>query len=158
MSDDGSEELPQKFEREWPEFLDEIRVALPGVQLLFGFLLAAPFSAHFDHVTGTIQDVFLVCFLATSASCIFLIAPSVYHRLHWRRDVRDKEQMLRTCNRLAIIGGVLLAVAMVCAVWVVTSIVSTPTRALLVAGGAGGLIAALWFGLPLSRRQRERRG
>jgi len=157
MSDDGREELPQKFEREWPEFLDEIRVALPGVQLLFGFLLAAPFSAHFDQVTGRIQDVFVVCFLATAASCIFLIAPSVYHRLHWRRDVRDKEQMLRTCNRLAIVGGVLLAVAMTSAVYVVTSIISTPPRALAVSGAAGALIAALWFVLPLGRRVREKR-
>jgi hypothetical protein len=160
MSDDGDGgggELPKKFEREWPEFLDEIRVALPGVQLLFGFLLAAPFSSHFDQVTGRIQDVFLICFLATTASCIFLIAPSVYHRLHWRRDVRDKEQMLRTCNRLAIIGGALLAVAMACAVWVVTSIVSTPPRALFVSGATGLLIVALWFALPLSRRQREKR-
>ena len=152
MSDDGSDELPKKFEREWPEFLDEIRVALPGVQLLFGFLLAAPFSSHFDQVTGAIQNVFLVCFLATAASCIFLIAPSVYHRLHWRRDVRDKEQMLRTCNRLAIIGGVLLAVAMTSAVYVVTSIISTPPRALAVSGGSAGLILTLWFALPLRRR------
>ena len=157
MSDDAAGDLPQKFEREWPEFLDEVRVALPGVQLLFGFLLAAPFSAHFDHVTGAIQDGFLVCFLATSASCIFLIAPSVYHRLHWRRDVQDKEQMLRTCNRLAIIGGVLLAIAMVTAVWVVTSIVSTPTRGLGISIGSAVLIGALWFALPLTRRQREKR-
>lgn len=149
-------EPPRTFEREWPEFLDEIRVALPGVQLLFGFLLAAPFSSHFEGVTGAVQDVFIVCFLATAASCIFLIAPSVYHRLHWRRDVRDKEQMLRTCNRLAIIGGVLLAVAMITAVYVVTSIVSTPPRALAVSGVAGLLITALWFGLPLGRRRRER--
>jgi hypothetical protein len=152
----GGEDLPRKFEREWPEFLDEIRVALPGVQLLFGFLLAAPFSAHFDQVTGTVQDVFLVCFLATAASCIFLIAPSVYHRLHWRHDVRDKEQMLSTCNRLAIIGGVLLAVAMTTAVFVVTSIISTPARALAMSGAAGLIIALLWFALPLSRRQRDK--
>ncbi len=160
MSDgvDGHDDLPRKFEREWPEFLDEIRVALPGVQLLFGFLLAAPFSSHFDAVTGTIQDVFLICFLATAASCIFLIAPSVYHRLHWRRDVRDKEQMLRTCNRLAIVGGFLLAVAMITAVYVVAAIITTSTRAVIVSAVAGLFIAALWFGLPLSRRQRERRG
>ena len=125
-SDEDNRELPPSFEREWPEFLDEIRVALPGVQLLFGFLLAAPFSSRFGAVNGTLQNVFFVCFLATAASCIFLIAPSVYHRLHWRRDVRDKEQMLRTCNRLAIIGGVLLAIAMVAAVYVVTAIVATP--------------------------------
>ncbi|HEY1586633.1 MAG TPA: DUF6328 family protein [Polyangia bacterium] len=153
---DKEQPLGPNFGREWPEFLDEIRVALPGVQLLFGFLLAAPFSTHFVAVTGTIQDVFLVCFLATAASCIFLIAPSVYHRLHWRRDVHDKEQMLRTCNRLAIIGGVLLAIAMVAAIYVVTAIVATPLRALIVTSGSGVLITLLWFSLPLGRRNRER--
>jgi len=149
-----ADELPPSFEREWPEFLDEIRVALPGVQLLFGFLLAAPFSSRFDAVTGAVHDMFGVCFLATAASCIFLIAPSVYHRLHWRRDVRDKEQMLRTCNLLAIIGGVLLAVAMTSGVYVVTSLITTPTRALVATVIAGFLIAALWFALPLGRRTR----
>ncbi|HEY2746853.1 MAG TPA: DUF6328 family protein [Polyangia bacterium] len=151
------ETLAPSFGREWPEFLDELRIALPGVQLLFGFLLAAPFSTRFDHVTGLIQDVFLVCFLATTASCIFLIAPSVYHRLHWRRDVHDKEQMLRTCNLLAIIGGILLAIAMVAAVYVVTAIIATPPRALLVTAGAAMLIVLLWFALPLGRRRVDRR-
>ncbi|MGZ3430052.1 MAG: DUF6328 family protein [Polyangia bacterium] len=151
-------DLPHGFEREWPEFLDEVRIALPGVQLLFGFLLAAPFSTHFESVTGLVQDVYLVCFLATAAACIFLIAPSVYHRLHWRRDVRDKEQMLHTCNRLAIIGVALLAIAMTTAVFVVTSIVTTPLRALVVSGVAGLLITWLWFALPIGRRRVERRG
>jgi len=154
---DGDHDLPKSFEREWPEFLDEIRVALPGVQLLFGFLLAAPFTSRFDAVTGTVQDMFLACFLATTASCIFLIAPTVYHRLHWRRDVRDKEQMLRTCNQLAIIGGVLLAIAMTTAVYVVTSLMAAPPRAILVSVLAGLLIVALWFVLPLGRRRREQR-
>jgi hypothetical protein len=153
----GARDLPRSFEREWPEFLDEIRVALPGVQLLFGFLLAAPFTSQFRAVTGIVQEVYLVCFLATAAACIFLIAPSVYHRLHWRRDVLDKEQMLRTCNRLAIIGGALLAVAMTSAVYVVTAIAWTPMRALVASGAAGVLIAALWFALPLGRRRVERR-
>ena len=150
----GDDELPRSFEREWPEFLDEIRVALPGVQLLFGFLLAAPFTSRFDAVTGAVHYMFAACFLATAASCIFLIAPSVYHRLHWRHDVRDKEQMLRTCNLLAIIGGVLLAIAMTTGVYVVTSLITTPARALIATIIAGALIAALWFALPLARRQR----
>jgi hypothetical protein len=153
----GSDDLPRAFEREWPEFLDEIRVALPGVQLLFGFLLAAPFSAHFEHVTGVVHHVYLVCFLATAAACIFLIAPSVYHRLHWRRDVRDKEQMLRTCNRLAIVGGVLLAIAMTTAIFVVTSMVCTTPIALVISGVAGLLTSWLWFGLPIARRRIEKK-
>ena len=153
----GPDDLPRGFEREWPEFLDEIRVALPGVQLLFGFLLAAPFSSHFESVTGLVRTVYLVCFLATAASCIFLIAPSVYHRLHWRRDVRDKEQMLLTCNQLAITGGVLLAIAMTTAIFVVISIIATPLRALLVSGVAGILIMSLWFVLPFARRRVEQK-
>jgi len=149
--------LSHGFDREWPEFLNEIRVVLPGVQLLFGFLLAAPFSDRFIAVEHSVQTIYLGCFLATATSCAFLIAPSVYHRLHWRRDVRDKEEMLRTCNRLAIIGEVLLAVAMTSAVYVVTSLVAGPTGALCVGAGAGLVIAILWFVLPLGRRQVDKR-
>ena len=154
---DGSDDLPRSFEREWPEVLDEIRVVLPGVQLLFGFLLAAPFTSQFRAITGAVHAAFLVCFLTTAASCIFLIAPSVYHRLHWRRDVRDKEQMLRACNRLAIAGGALLAIAMTAAVYVVTSIAATPASALASSAAAGLLITLLWFALPLARRQADRK-
>jgi adenosylcobinamide amidohydrolase len=150
-------ELPPSFEREWPEFLDEIRVVLPGVQILFGFLLAAPFSSHFEMVIGRAHKAYVLCFLTTAAASIFLIAPSVYHRLHWRRDVRDKEQMLGTCNLLAIIGGLLLAIAMASAVYVVTSVVTSGWFTNLMSAATTLLIAILWFGLPLLRRQAERR-
>src|SRR5512143_729229 len=106
--------------REWSEILNEIRVALPGVQLLFGFLLAAPFTDAFGATSELIRYGYFTCFLTTTASCAFLISPSVYHRLHWRRDVRDKELMLRTCNRLAIAGVTLLALAMTSAVYVLS--------------------------------------
>jgi hypothetical protein len=149
--------LSHGFDREWPEFLNEIRVVLPGVQLLFGFLLAAPFSDRFIAVGNAVQTIYLGCFLATAISCAFLIAPSVYHRLHWRRDVRDKEQMLRTCNRLAIIGEALLAIAMTAAVYIVTSLISGPRGALCVGAGTGLVVATLWFVLPLARRQVERK-
>ncbi len=150
-------DLTPSFEREWPEFLNELRVALPGVQMLFGFLLAAPFSTHFEAVNGRAHHAYVICFLTTAAACIFLIAPSVYHRLHWRRDVRDKEQMLRTCNRLAIVGGVLLAVAMSTAVYVVMSVAARGLFANVMTASAASLIVALWFGLPLARRRVERR-
>ncbi|HZL20171.1 MAG TPA: DUF6328 family protein [Polyangia bacterium] len=149
--------LSHGVDREWPEFLNEIRVVLPGVQLLFGFLLAAPFSDRFVEVGNAVQTIYLGCFLATATSCAFLIAPSVYHRLHWRRDVRDKEEMLRTCNRLAIVGEVLLALAMTSAVYVVTSLVSGPRGALCVSAGAGLVITTLWFVLPLARRRVEKK-
>src|SRR5215813_7646920 len=128
-----------QFEREWTEILNEVRVALPGVQLLFGFLLAVPFTESFRRVGEALRYGYFISFLCTTASCAFLIAPSVYHRLHWRRDVVDKELMLRSCNRLAILGVVFLFLAMTSAVYIVSVV-----------------IAALWFALPLLRRGAER--
>ncbi|HUM11143.1 MAG TPA: DUF6328 family protein [Myxococcaceae bacterium] len=145
-----------EFAREWGEILNEIRVALPGVQLLFGFLLAAPFSDAFRAMSGLIRYGYFFCFLTTTASCAFLIAPSVYHRLHWRRDVRDKELMLRTCNQLAIAGVVLLALAMTSAVYVLSVAIAGRSVAVPISIAAGLLFGALWFALPLLRRSAER--
>ncbi len=145
-----------EFAREWGEILNEIRVALPGVQLLFGFLLAAPFTDAFRAMSGLIRYGYFFCFLTTTASCAFLIGPSVYHRLHWRRDVRDKELMLRTCNRLAIAGVVLLALAMTSAVYVLSVAIAGRSVAVPISIAAGLLFGALWFGLPLLRRSAER--
>jgi hypothetical protein len=150
----ASYEIPE-FEREWTEFLNEVRTALPGVQLLFGFLLAVPFSTGFSAVAAAVHVVYLVCFLTTTGASAFLIAPSVYHRLHWRRDVRDKDEMLKTCNQLAIIGSALLAVSMTSAVFCVLWLVYPHALALAVTAIAAVAFVWLWFGLPLRRRRRE---
>lgn len=145
------------FEREWIEILNEIRVMLPGVQLLFAFLLTAPFSDAFRAMREAIRYGYFACFLTTTASCAFLIAPSVYHRLHWRRDVQDKELMLRTCNRLAIAGVVLLAFAMTSAVYLIGMAIAGRHTAIGVGAAAAVLFASLWFALPLLRRKAELR-
>ena len=151
--------MPEKhqgdFAHEWVEFLNEVRVALPGVQILFAFLLSVPFSDRFSHLGPLVRYVYMVSFLCTTGASAFLIAPSVYHRLHWRRDVGDKEQMFRTCNRLAIAGVTLLAVAMSAAVFLPAFIIFGTLAAAVTASVVGGLIAWLWFGLPLTRRLRE---
>jgi len=145
------------FDREWTEILTEVRVALPGVQLLFGFLLAAPFTDGFHQLHGPLRDSYFACFLFTTGSCAFLIAPSVYHRLHWRRDVVDKELMLRTCNLLAIVGIVLLALAMTSAVYVISATIGGRDLAMAVTVASAVLFGLLWFALPLLRRKAEHR-
>jgi hypothetical protein len=149
--------VDREFRDEWIEFLNELRSLTPGVQLLFAFLVTAPFTDRFSHMPHHVRVVYFVCFITTTAACAFLIAPSVYHRLHWRRDVMDKEQMFQTCNRLAIYGGVLLATSMTGAVFVLTNLIFEAWIAIVATAGAGLLFGWLWFGLPLSRRGRERR-
>jgi SNF family Na+-dependent transporter len=149
-------EPEKRFEQEWGTFLNEVRTALPGVQLLFGFLITMPFYGRFQELTGGARLLFFGCFLTTAASTAFLIAPTVYHRLHWRRDVQDKEEMFRTCNLLALIGEVLLAVAMSSALFMTSYFFIDRTLAWIAMVVVLPSFGWLWFGLPLARRQRER--
>jgi hypothetical protein len=143
----------EDLNRELIELLNELRVALPGVQVLFAFLLAVPFANGWRRVTDFQRDVFFVAFLCTAAATILLIAPSAYHRLRWREH--DKERLLETSNRLTIAGMVFLALAMITVVLLITDLLFSFWWAIL----ATGLIALgfgwFWYGLPLSRRARD---
>src|SRR5215210_2270261 len=92
----------QRVNRELIELLNELRVALPGVQVLFAFLLAVPFANGWRNVDGAEKAAFFVSFLATTVSSALLIAPSAFHRIQWRE--KDKEHLLWISNRLAIAG------------------------------------------------------
>ena len=116
----SGEDRNERRARELAELLQELRVMLPGVQVLFAFLLTVPFSARFGDVTPLQQAVFFGTLLCTALSTGLLLAPSAHHRLLWRRQAR--EHRLRVANRLAIVGMVLLVVAMVGAMFVITDI------------------------------------
>lgn len=88
----------QRRNRELIELLNELRVALPGVQVLFAFLLAVPFQKRFPDLAHRDRVVFYLALLATALSSALMIAPSSYHRLRWR--LRDKEKLLETSNRV----------------------------------------------------------
>lgn len=141
--------LPKKHDRELIELLNELRVVLPGVQVLFAFLLIVPFTERFDDDGAARQTAYMVGLLATLVATILLIAPSAYHRLRWRE--RDKEQMLRTSNRLAIAGLAFVAVAMTASVYLVSEAVVHTTGAVLITCFSAVLFATAWFVLPLSR-------
>ena len=132
--------------------LNELRVALPGVQVLFAFLLAVPFTQRFERATDLQQDTFMVALLSTMAGSVFLIAPSAYHRIRFRD--RDKEAMLQISNVFAIAGMVLLAVGMTSVVFLVTDIIFKGAVTAVVTSLTAGLFALVWFVLPLVRKSQ----
>jgi Family of unknown function (DUF6328) len=149
----ADEDQQERLDRELIELLNELRVALPGVQVLFAFLLAVPFSQGFTRVTSLQRNVFFASFICTAIASAFLIAPSAYHRLRWR--ARDKEQMLVTSNRFAITGMAFLALAISGVVYVVTDHLYRVGVAAVAAALIAGLIAWLWYGLPLLRHVED---
>ncbi|GAC1588888.1 MAG: DUF6328 family protein [Acidimicrobiales bacterium] len=141
-------------DRELGELLNEIRVALPGVQVLFAFLLSVPFSQRFTQLGPDQKRIFYLAFLSSALSSSLLIAPSVFARLTWRHH--DKERLLQVSNILCIVGCVALAVGIGCVVWVVSdlayhSAVAATATAIVVA-----VITVTWFALPLYDRMRRR--
>ena len=150
--DQNGQEEEKDHAEELIELLNELRVALPGVQVLFAFLLAVPFTQRFSQVTELQKDAYFLSLLATMVGTVLLIAPSAYHRLRWREG--SDEELLRVSNRLAIAGTVAIAVAMTAAVFLITDYLFGSTVTAIVTAATAALFAWFWYGLPLQRRAR----
>jgi Flp pilus assembly protein TadB len=150
MADESKEE---RLDRELIEFLNELRVALPGVQVLFAFLLAVPFTQGWQRVTELQRNVFFAAVLTATVATVLLIAPSAYHRIQWREH--DKEHMLQTSNQLAIAGTIFLALSMTCVVFVITDLLYGSALVAAVTAGTAAAFAWFWYGLPLRRKLKS---
>ena len=151
---DRDETEHERLDRNLTELVGELRVALPGVQVLFAFLLTVPFNQRFAMVTS-FQET------STSSRCSappsrrrFFLAPSALHRIQFRQD--DKEYIVKAGNRYAIAGYAALVVAVTCAVLLVTDFLYDDMTSRLATVGTGLLLVTFWYVLPLLRRARHR--
>jgi amino acid transporter len=152
MPDESNDD---RHDRELIELLNELRVALPGVQVLFAFLLTVPFANGFPKLSGFDRDIYFVAFIATAVSTVLLIAPRSYHRLRWRQH--DKERMLVVSNILTIAGLAALAVAITAAVFMITDFVFHRAWASAFTAIVAALFLVFWYGLPLAAAIQDRR-
>lgn len=140
----------QRLDRQLVELLSELRVALPGVQVLFAFLLAVPFAARFDQVTPFQEKVYFVTLLCTAVASALLIAPTAHHRIQFKQQ--DKAHIVNTANHLTVAGLGALALAMLGAVMLVTDFLFSSTATIVVSVVTGVVFAFFWYALPIARR------
>jgi len=149
----GRDESPElRADRNLSELLQELRVALPGVQVLFAFLLTVPFSQRFDRLTDGQQELYFGVLLCTAVSTALLIAPTAHHRLLFR--MQDKEHLVVISNRYAIAGIAALALAICAAVFLIGDLLFGTTATVISAGGIAVVFLTLWYALPFYRRSR----
>jgi len=146
----------QRLDRNLAELLQGIRVALPGVQVLFAFLLVVPFQRGWEGVTQFEKDVYFVTLLLTASASVCLIAPTARHRMRFR--MLDKDWVVLSSNRLAIAGLVFLAGAICGAIMLIAHIVYSDAATAVATGVVAVAIAWLWFAAPLLRAMRDSRG
>jgi magnesium-transporting ATPase (P-type) len=141
----------EKRDRQMLEVLNELRVALPGVQILFGFLLTVPFAQGFEKVSSTQRTLFYATLLATAASTICLIAPSATHRLRFHKN--DRAFIVESASRYMIAGLVFLAIAIVLAIAMVTDFLYDHWITWAAPLAIALALTGLWFARPLLRRE-----
>jgi hypothetical protein len=139
-----------RLDRELNELLQELRVLLVAVTVVFGFLLGVPFTVVFDRTARSAEQiVYYVAFVATASSIVALVTPGVWHRLRWRSH--DKEMLLRAGNRFTILGTVFAAVAVGAVVLLVTELLFGWVLGTIAGGVVAVVIVAVWYAVPLRR-------
>jgi Family of unknown function (DUF6328) len=144
----------EQTDRQLLELLNELRVALPGAQVLLGFLLTIPFATRFGRVSHTDRIALLACLLSTVVGTILLMAPSVYHRLRWNQG--GKSDVVRVAHRFFLVGTAFLGVGIAVAVFLVSDVVFGLPTAIACTTASTVVLVLAWYILPLSRGQDPR--
>jgi hypothetical protein len=156
-SGERGESEKERLDRNFQELLQGLRVALPGVQVLFAFLLVVPFQQRYSDVTDFQQTVYFVTLICTAIASACLIAPPVRHRLLFRQGVKD--WILFNSNSVVQVGFVFLAVAIAGVVLLISDFIYESAAVPIIATiGIALALAWLWFGSPLMERAEEGAG
>ncbi len=155
QADKRNETEAERLDRNLAELLQELRIAVPGIQFLFAFLLVVPFQQGWVEVTDFEKNVYFVALLATALAGVFLMGAPARHRLRFRE--MDKEWVVDSSHKYTIAGLIFLGIATTTVILLVSHVVFSPGTAIV----ATALIAAsfvwVWFGAPL-KRELEQRG
>ena len=144
------ESTEQRDDRNLAELIQELRVAGLGVQVLFAFLLSLPFTTRFVQLSTGQRDLYLASLILAAVAITLLIGPAAYHRLVFRRGM--KERLVRFANVLAILGLAAVAAAVLAAVLLLTWYVAGALAGALITAVIGVMVGSLWFAVPLVRR------
>jgi hypothetical protein len=131
--------------------LQELRVVLPGVQVLLAFLLTAPFAAKFDDLDDWGRRAYQVALTSSMLSVTFLLSPTFLHRFGKRTARRDR---LLWSIRLMVVGLILLGLSLLTALWGVARFVFGDATAWELVVPVAITMLVLWIVLPFTLRRR----
>lgn len=157
LSQDQRDETPiERLDRNTIELLNELRVAGTGIQIMFAFLLVAPFNARFTHISEFARVDYFITLVCVAVSAVLLMAPSIHHRILFRRG--EKPYLVWMANRLAIVAMVFLTIGFTGIMVLLSDVVLGGPAPLIIGLLSAAVITGLWFALPLIKRARGRVG
>jgi hypothetical protein len=145
-----AEDHKERIDRELKELLEELRILVPGVQLLAAFLLTVAFMPPFEHLSVVEKRVYGLAFMSAVAATVLLLAPTAQHRMLWRHP--EKERFLKVASRLAFIATVMLAVSILAVTYLIMEYVWSPRIGGAAALAVGATLTVLWYVVPVAER------
>ena len=147
------EQESERLGRNVTDLLNELRVTGTGIQVVFAFLLVVPFNAGWKNASSFDRWVYFIALLCVALATVLLIAPSVHHRLLFRR--RERGYLVRVGTRLAIAAAGFLALGLTGILVLISNFVFGTPAAVSVGIAAAIVVNSVWFLLPLGRRRRS---
>ena len=141
------------LDQEWGELVEEHRLAMPGVQVLFAFLLVLPFQSRFEDLTTQQEYVYYAALLCATVAIVLLITPTASHRIRWRQQ--DKEALMVVATRTAIAATVFIAAAMTASVYLITDVLFGEPATVVVSSLVALAFVLFWYAFPLYRRLKD---
>jgi hypothetical protein len=145
----------QELDQEWSELVEEHRLAMPGIQVLFGFLLILPFQNRFERLTTHQEYVYFSALICATIAAVLLITPTVAHRIRWRQA--DKEALLKRATKTAIAASVFMAAAMTASVYLITDFLFGEPATAIVTSLVAAAFVLFWYVFPLWRKLKDQR-
>jgi Family of unknown function (DUF6328) len=154
LMDDQLEESPRRrLDRNTIELLNELRVAGTGIQVLFAFLLIVPFDVGFRSLSSFDRGVYFATLICIAISAILLLAPAIHHRILFRHH--ERLYLVELANRIVIIAMIFLAAGLTGILLLVSDVVIGGPWGPIVSALTALTLIGVWFGIPLSRRERS---
>jgi hypothetical protein len=147
VADERSKEV---LDQEWGELVEEHRLAMPGVQVLFACLLILPFQGRFTDLTAHQKYVYYSALLCSTVAIVLLITPTAAHRIRWRQQ--DKNALLLMSTRAAIAATVFIAAAMTASVYLITDVIFGEPATVIVSSAIAAVFVLFWYAFPLYHR------
>jgi hypothetical protein len=131
--------------------MEGLRTTLPGVQVLFAFLLVLPLQAEFAGISDGEKIAYYISFFGSAMASVLLIAPSAHQRL--RAPItgleRRSQRHVKVAVGLGIAGTIIFAIALAAAVYLISSLTLTDSTAIAATLAVAAVTAWSWFYLPL---------
>ena len=142
----NGEDSGERLDRHWNELLQELRLAQTGTQILFAFLLSISFQTRFQEADQYTHTVYAITVIAAAIAVALFLAPVAFHRMVYRRNLRDR--LLTNADRCARAGLVSLIVAVSGSVLLALDVVMPRSGSIISVAAVLACFLGLWFALP----------